>query len=498
MAGLALLAGFAGFSTASQAAVHGKVIDASTGEPLVSSGYGTIQLLQCDYPGWAGCSASWGLAYIAKDGTYTITPSSAMGAGTFVLSTSINGYGYKTTAEFTMSSASEDLKKNVKVKPYPVVIEDLVDCSGITAGEDCTLTYTVRNTSDKDVSARVWAHISLTDSSQVGVTAYDWGDGNAKPMVLKLGAGESQQVVQTLPFSKALKAGDYGNVRLYVSNSKNQANTVGEEDVGDFSVAADATLTLTHEQKLRPELRPADREAGARKTAALPAIGNIGYVSGTVTDGSTGDPVTSMSGYIYLYQCAAGEVDCSNYVTYTAVDSTGSYQILNSNLNAGTYQLHINSVDNYSQELSKPFDMSPGDKVTKNLVLDPRSLQFSNVSGCGTLVEGTGCTLTFDVTNISGDAINAKVWANISLSATGSQFGSSEFIRGAAGNSNPGKVSLEAGETQHVTMDLSDLGDLNVGTSLSVNLLASKKNTLNNTLGESDYVILTTVKAPAN
>lgn len=123
-----------------------------------------------------------------------------------------------------------------------------------------------------------------------------------------------------------------------------------------------------------------------------------------------------------------------------------------------------------------------GNNITKNLKLYPSELQFSQVSGCTSPVAGETCTLQFTLTNTTDKDIKGLLWAEFGSWHTGPAYQTRNVTVGGDGGSKSLQVEIAAGASQTLAMPAPQIGAMNAG--LSITLHASRKNNINNTIGQ--------------
>jgi len=475
---------------AAMAGISGKLLDKASGAPISTDLYPTVFLYSCSDAADTLCTNSVTNAQVADDGSYSID-TSQLATGTYQLGAYATGYGQMTLTPFSLTDPAAKIKQKIKMVPYVVTFEDLDFCTSVSNDADCAVNYTLHNVSDKSQNLDVWAHVYTDGTSSVAYSIFDWGASNTKPIHIKLDAGESAPISHLLPTSKGLDVGSYGYVELFVSKHNSPADTVAGEYLGQFDVTADGSVTLVPNAAKPPAMsgqRMASKPASASASAQA--------ITGLLLDGNSGEIVdASVYPYVYLYACDPGETLCSDYMDFSGMSSSGRYAFETKTLPSGTYQMRVQSSNTYGQRFTKPFAANMGDNITKNLKLYPSELQFSQVSGCTSPVAGETCTLQFTLTNTTDKDIKGQLWAEFGSWYTGSAYQTTNVTVGGDGGSKPLQVEIAAGASQTLTMPAPQIGAMNAGMSISITLYASRKNNINDTIGQYSGIYATVLPA---
>jgi len=178
------------------------------------------------------------------------------------------------------------------------------------------------------------------------------------------------------------------------------------------------------------------------------------YLTGTVTEAGTGQPLPPNLGPVSLLHCDGPGYDtCRDEVVTLPVSSDGSFALSLGGMDPGYYQLR--TVPNgYGSTYSAPFAYEGPETVAKiALKVKPLPVTLSSPTACKRSTQGGDCSFSVTVTNTTASAIDADVWTVVDASPSGAPYGTSNFMTGAAAYT-PAHVQIAAGASAVVSQVL--------------------------------------------
>jgi hypothetical protein len=197
--------------------VKGRLLDAVTGRPVVSSnpfGYPAMWLYPCN---GGQCVFSAAGATVGDDGRFEIRAamnSEPLEPGAYVLGISVDGYVYKRTPVFQVGA--DQLYDLGTIKLQPVMVRwDAPDiCDTVPPGrERCSYGATLVNLLDRPVEVKVWRTLEV----RLGQTVSSFQPDQAR--LIKLAPNQSKRLTYSLDIPRAMPEGAVLCPRFYAGDS---------------------------------------------------------------------------------------------------------------------------------------------------------------------------------------------------------------------------------------------------------------------------------------
>ena len=220
--------------------IVGRVVAADTGLPLPVEYAPKLELMMCEQPDDNYCRWMQGdAARLDATGTFTVNFARST-AGRYQLhAVADSHYGATYSPTFDLPGEPSQLLQ-LKMQRFAVELDAVKRCTAAPS-QACTMVYTLRNTTRRELRTRAWLYTyAVVSESQTGSSTYDigrGGDAHSAPMLLNLAPGQSVELSQTIDFS-GLPAGAAGWLRLFVSESADIADALASFAVGNYSVSA--------------------------------------------------------------------------------------------------------------------------------------------------------------------------------------------------------------------------------------------------------------------
>lgn len=233
----------------SRTVIHGRVVGSDTRAPLPVDDKPQVELMRCElstdsYCRWMQSDP----ATLGEDGTFSADMTGAPAGRYQIHALAASHYGYLASATFDLPGTPPKLMQ-LTVPRFAVDLDHVERCDSAPASS-CPLTYTLRNTTGRDLSVDVWVYLyGVQSEAQTGQPIYDVGRGgkpHGLPLRVAIPAGKVVDVTQTLDFS-TLPAGATGWLRLFVAKPGDAADALSVFAIGNYTIsaAADGSVRVT-------------------------------------------------------------------------------------------------------------------------------------------------------------------------------------------------------------------------------------------------------------
>jgi hypothetical protein len=242
----ALQAGKASSAAAPGAFIKGTLTASDTGLPLDVSLSPHINLVTCNQPTDEFCSGSSGDAvFLNETGEYRLN-TKAIPAGRYQIAAAARSTDYGVIRSIAFDAPSGSSYMLDLALPTPKLkLANPVGCETISASEGaCQLGFDATNNTTQAQTLWVWVQVNAyLSGSPVGVSIYTAGSKKGMtPQKVKIAAGETVHLLQTVTFSKDLKAGSQNQMRAYVGTLNDPSHTDSTFTLGTYVVTADGSI----------------------------------------------------------------------------------------------------------------------------------------------------------------------------------------------------------------------------------------------------------------
>ncbi|MCD2341441.1 hypothetical protein LRH25_13925 [Ideonella azotifigens] len=459
--------------------VTGTVKDAVTGLPL-PVGVGPVTLRHCDGPGYDICQTELMTLPVAADGSFALSLS-GIDTGYYQLSTSPTGYVTTYGTPFHYDGPDTVFKEALKAKLAPVSVTSPTNCTRATDGGDCEYTVTLTNITANTIDADVWTMVSANMSGgPYGTATFMSGTALYTPAHVQLAPGASTTVTQLLPIAGA-PTGILSQGTVYVSKAGKPLATLGQLFFG-FTVTPEGATGMTEAQFAQRTQGQALRMQASRQTrqsaqAAAPAP-QLSF-RGSLLNAETGQPVTDPAPpYVNLYLCMApGYALCTGYLKSVQVGLDGNFSMDMRRAPAGRYQFWAMGIPGFDIGYSAAFDYDgKAAPAAVNFTVPPKHIVIANITACSNsdaLPAGSKCSYGFDLRNTGTTTRTLAFWTSDNVLPTGSPNNNTSFAVPGDGGQAQTLVTLQPGETRHISKGLPQVTKLPVGAHLYPSLWLS-------------------------
>jgi len=426
---------------------------------LPSDAYPSLALLRCADSSQTLCTDYAG-AYgsVNSDGSYSISLAD-LEAGDYQLQVSASGFARAYSDHIQVTSGVGTIEQNVRLKALKITFSNATTCLQPAPGAACPFSFTVTNNNSSDMTIKLWAYASFTQSGgENAVTDFAYGvDGTPNPTKLTLAAGASQDLSMPTQLGD-MPSGAVGYVEVFASKKGDQAQTVGLESGFGIAVTEDGQTTLVQgaqanllRQKIEKQRALARRSKPLASADGDPTASGVVKISDRVPGGIQ----------LVLRRCyiATSSICWQNMDSGISL-SGGSFSFDMANMSTGRYQVW-GILDGYAQSYSQAFDYDGATSISGLKVkMKLASILLSNLTTCDgqtadlggsyEMQAGTDCTLSYDLSNQTDKDRNIDATVMVWVGYSGSDLGYSEYASGKNDGGKPIKVLVPAGQTVHV------------------------------------------------